>query len=368
MDADVIIPAQPQKADSPKTAGIAPTAQQDVPAAFAPLVRNAWYVIAETKDVGRELRGIQVLGERLVYYRTENGDPVVLDDRCAHRRFPLSKSKLVGDVIQCGYHGFKYDRTGACMSAPGLAVRPGFGVRKYPAAERGPWLWVWMGDGQGDPALIPLRDYESEQTWYCAEGYKLNPGNYMLLIENLLDLTHLYFLHGMTSLEQASNPALAMPGPPNSAGWVKETASAPFGGIANLYGADPARLIKWIDNDMQFGPSLNVGETEFQNADGDDLPLPVTKFYVVHAITPADESSTHQFFRVMFSDKPVESLEGFIAFLTHHVFQEDVDTIAHLQSTILSDHRLGAVEFGIPTDRYAASMRQILRAMRKLED
>ena len=356
----------PHEAGTPKTAGIAPT-PQDVPAAFAPLVRNAWYVIAETKDVGRELRAIQVLGERLVYYRAENGDPVVLDDRCAHRRFPLSKSKLEGDVIQCGYHGFKYNRAGACISAPGLPVRPGFGVRKYPAVERGPWLWVWMGDRDADPAAIPLRDYDSEGTWHTAEGYKLNPGNYMLLIENLLDLTHLRFLHGITSIEQASNPALPMPGPANSAGWVKETASAPFGGLANLFGGDPARLIRLVENDMQFGPSLNVGETLFHKAAGDDLPLPVSKFIVVHAITPADASSTHQFFRVMFSDKPLESLDGFIAFLAHHVFEEDVDAITHLQSTILSDRRLGTVEFGIPTDRYAASIRQTLRTMRQLE-
>ena len=82
-----------------------------LPSAFAPFVRNAWYVVAESRAIGRELSHIRLLGEPLVMYRTEAGEAVVLDDRCAHRRFPLSKSKLVGDTIQCGYHGFTYEKS-----------------------------------------------------------------------------------------------------------------------------------------------------------------------------------------------------------------------------------------------------------------
>lgn len=84
---------------------------------FGPLIKNAWYVIADRSHVGRELRQITVLNEPLVYYRSEDGAPIVLDDRCAHRRFSLAKSHLKGDSIQCAYHGFTCDKTGKCIFA-----------------------------------------------------------------------------------------------------------------------------------------------------------------------------------------------------------------------------------------------------------
>ncbi|MEU1166027.1 Rieske 2Fe-2S domain-containing protein, partial [Streptomyces sp. NPDC005921] len=82
--------------------------------------RNQWYVAAYSEEVGRELLGRTILGEPLVFYRAEeDGAPVALSDRCVHRRYPLSESGLDGDRIVCGYHGFTYDRTGACVYVPG---------------------------------------------------------------------------------------------------------------------------------------------------------------------------------------------------------------------------------------------------------
>src|SRR5271155_3325257 len=119
-------------------------------AGLGPLIHEAWYVIAASDDVGHELSTITVLNQPLVFFRAEDGSPVVLDDRCAHRRYSLAKSHLKGDTIQCAYHGFTYDRTGACIFAPGVTEELKFGVRQYPAVERGLWLWVWMGDGEVD--------------------------------------------------------------------------------------------------------------------------------------------------------------------------------------------------------------------------
>ncbi|WBB52951.1 Rieske 2Fe-2S domain-containing protein [Verrucosispora sp. WMMD573] len=72
--------------------------------------RNQWYVTAYRNEVGRDLLARTVLGEPLVLYRTESGEAVALADRCVHRRYPLSESRLDGDTIVCGYHGFTYDQ------------------------------------------------------------------------------------------------------------------------------------------------------------------------------------------------------------------------------------------------------------------
>jgi phenylpropionate dioxygenase-like ring-hydroxylating dioxygenase large terminal subunit len=214
----------------------------ELPDAMAPMVRNAWYVVAESKKVGRELRGIRVLGEPLVLYRTQSGEPIVLDDRCAHRRFPLSRSKLVGDSIQCGYHGFTYDHTGRCIWAAN--VKPQFGVRRYPCAEVGPWLWAWMGDPQkADRAAVPYPKLDPKEPWRAIEGYKLNPGNYMLLIENLFDVSHLHFLHGgeVSDLAQATTPSKKLADITNGVGYIKETTLAQANLFASLTGGDPKK-------------------------------------------------------------------------------------------------------------------------------
>jgi nitrite reductase/ring-hydroxylating ferredoxin subunit len=74
-----------------------------------PFIFNEWYVAAFTHQIDRSLRKRKILGRNLVFFRTTDGKPVALEDRCAHRSYPLSASKLDGNTIVCGYHGLRYD-------------------------------------------------------------------------------------------------------------------------------------------------------------------------------------------------------------------------------------------------------------------
>ena len=100
-------------------------------------LRNYWYVAAYDHEVsGRPMRRL-ILGEPVVLYRLEDGTPVALEDRCAHRHLPLSMGKLVGDTLQCHYHGLRYDRSGTCVRVPGQETIPRSArVRSSPLAER----------------------------------------------------------------------------------------------------------------------------------------------------------------------------------------------------------------------------------------
>ena len=157
-------------------------------------VRNAWYVAAPSKDIGEELVGRQILDEPIVMYRTDSG-PVALFDACAHRRFPLSKSQRVGDKIRCAYHGWEYDITGACTHIPSADRIPvTAAVKKYPLVERYDMIWIWMGEAdQADPSLIPdCSHFETGRT--TLEQINISC-HYQLLIENLLDFSHVPFVH-----------------------------------------------------------------------------------------------------------------------------------------------------------------------------
>jgi vanillate O-demethylase monooxygenase subunit len=161
-------------------------------------LRDCWYVAAEAAEVGRTPLGRILLGEPVVLYRRENGAAVALEDRCCHRRAPLHKGRLVGDALQCGYHGFTFDATGACIAVPGYDRLPfrGVGVRAYPLVERYRYLWIWMGEAaKADPGLIPDFHHNDDPAW-AAPGERLPVGaNYLLLVENLIDLSHVAFVH-----------------------------------------------------------------------------------------------------------------------------------------------------------------------------
>jgi phenylpropionate dioxygenase-like ring-hydroxylating dioxygenase large terminal subunit len=162
--------------------------------------RNHWYVIAFSREVGRELLHRDCLGDPLVLYRTADGEPVALFDRCPHRGMPFSMGKLVGDVVQCGYHGFQYNTAGKCIKVPSQDSVPAtMCVHRYPLVEKWQWLWIWMGDpARADPALIPdHRELGLEDPALTAEPYFTLPieANYLLALENLVDATHITYLH-----------------------------------------------------------------------------------------------------------------------------------------------------------------------------
>ena len=106
-------------------------------------LRNAWYVAGWATEITRDLCPIQVLGEKIVIYRKEDGAPAALEDSCPHRRLPLSMGRLIGDHVECGYHGLTFDCAGKCIRVPGQdRIPPKARVRSYPVAEK--WGLVWI--------------------------------------------------------------------------------------------------------------------------------------------------------------------------------------------------------------------------------
>jgi phenylpropionate dioxygenase-like ring-hydroxylating dioxygenase large terminal subunit len=171
--------------------------RSNLPEAF---IFEAWYVAAWGEEITRApLRRI-FLEEPVVMYRKADGTPVALSDRCVHRAYPLSRGKLEGDSIICGYHGFKYNPEGACTWVPGQANVPKSArVKAYPLVESGPYVWIWMGDpATADPAAIPDHHWTTDPEWQHIKDMATIKARYALLIDNLMDLSHETFIHAGT--------------------------------------------------------------------------------------------------------------------------------------------------------------------------
>ena len=94
---------------------------------------ESWYVAGWSRNFQRELVPLLILEQRLVLFRQSDGKLVALEDRCQHRLLPLSKGKLVGDNVQCGYHGMTFDGTGKCVRIPAQDnLPPSAYVDSYP--------------------------------------------------------------------------------------------------------------------------------------------------------------------------------------------------------------------------------------------
>ena len=163
-------------------------------------LRNHWYVAAWSDELGTDPLAVKMLNEDIVLYRKRDGAPVALEDRCAHRRLPLSQGKLVGDTIECGYHGLTYDCSGMCIKIPGQARWPkNLAVKSYPVVERHRFVYVWMGDVEdADENLIVDFPRFSDPDWGVTKIHLDIKANYLLIIDNLLELSHVAYLHATT--------------------------------------------------------------------------------------------------------------------------------------------------------------------------
>ena len=162
---------------------------------------NCWYVAAwDYELIDGKLLDRTLLGKPVVLFKGDSGKPVALDNRCAHRGAKLSNGRREGDCVRCMYHGLKFDSSGKCVQIPGQDnIPPKLGVRSYPVVERDHLVWIWMGEAAlADPAKILDFPYLRDPAWRGKPDYMHYKSNYLLIVDNLSDFSHLAFVHTKT--------------------------------------------------------------------------------------------------------------------------------------------------------------------------
>lgn len=169
-------------------------------------LQNAWYAAAAGGELSeRPFRRI-ILGQPVVFYRGEHGRPHALFDRCPHRFAPLSRGRVVGDALQCGYHGLRFGEDGRCVFSPhgDGQIPPGAAVRAFPLCERYGYVWLWPGEAPADESRLPHLDFLEDPAFAVDHGYIHAKADYQLVVDNLLDLSHAPYLHGGFVIEGVS--------------------------------------------------------------------------------------------------------------------------------------------------------------------
>jgi phenylpropionate dioxygenase-like ring-hydroxylating dioxygenase large terminal subunit len=165
-----------------------------------PVLKRFWYPVMRVEKLTTP-QSFQLLGEKLVLWLTDTGEPAAVADRCCHRSAQLSLGQVVEGHIRCPYHGWSFDGTGACVNVPqfepGQAIPKSYRVHGYRCAVRYDYVWICLDD---EP-LQPIPDFpeatksefrllhEFYETWQCSG---------LRLMENSFDNAHPHFVHWRT--------------------------------------------------------------------------------------------------------------------------------------------------------------------------
>lgn len=165
-----------------------------------PFVRNAWYMAAWDHEVSAQAPLQRtLLNHRVALFRDADGAARATSAICPHRYASLGLGRLENGVLHCGYHGLGFDGSGACVHNPFGATSKTMKLETWPVAEKYSAIWIWMGEPErADPALLPDFAFNDPAQAFVGKGYLNVAASYELEIENILDLSHIQFLHPTT--------------------------------------------------------------------------------------------------------------------------------------------------------------------------
>lgn len=268
-------------------------------------IRNCWYVVAWDHEIppadAPTLFRRVVLGEPLLVYRSSSGDFVVLEDRCCHRHAPLSAGRREGDCVRCGYHGLLFNRDGTCVEVPGLAkVPPKACVRRYPALSHNKWVMVWMGDVQlADRALLPDNFSCDDADWRYLPGYLHYETPWELIADNLLDFSHLSYVHAGTlgGTDQIAHVRPTVQTVEHGVRVMRRVAGVPPPAYYRALWDYGGLIDRWIDYSFTLPATLLMRSGARPAGAAQDDDRVGVRFHSCQALTPETDRSTHYFFQ-----------------------------------------------------------------------
>jgi phenylpropionate dioxygenase-like ring-hydroxylating dioxygenase large terminal subunit len=319
-------------------------------------IRNGWYVGALSSELGRPV-GRTLLGQAVAMFRGEDGRVAAIADRCAHRAAPLSAGRVVGQHLQCPYHGYRFGADGVCAHIPGQEKIPAAArVRAWPVVERAGFVWLWMGErAAADESLIPDFSSNDKPGWAGVSMHMPARASYLLLVENLLDLSHVAFVHGDTIGSDDTSARLSLE---RGAGFVRSIRAStdiptPPHNIAQGFAprCDQTKI-------MHFTPpgivTLEITTTERAGAGSKAMHI-----LLHNAMTPQTDGSCHYFWastRDFQTDDA--SVSDFFRDITRRAFEEDLAILALQQASIDADPDAPMVS--TPNDAAALAARRLI--------
>lgn len=333
---------------------------------------NAWQVGALSNEVTPDgLFARRLLDRPVVFFRKQGtGEPVAMLDRCPHRFAYLSKGRRIGDEIECIYHGLRFGPDGRCTRSPYQDTPPsGAEVEAFRVVERHKMIWIWMGDpALADPATIPDHSHMDRDDMRPLLWHVKFAGNWQLGNDNLMELTHLFWLHTST-IGGWKEDAGETPGEEYTArivgGKVASRTLTPGVTKAGAFdnGVPPGQPYdQW--NDTTWEAPANMRFTMGAVPAGAN-PASLRQPYMeqTHCITPETATSSHYFSgftRTFELDRDEAGERQFIAFFKGIFEREDGPMMEDIEQQMHSSDLLAHNPIVLPRDKGAILVRRLV--------
>lgn len=340
-------------------------------------IRNHWYGALWSQDLGESPVTRRILDTPLVLYRASEGAVAVLDGVCPHRFAPLHLGKVVdGNRIRCPYHGLEFDQTGTCVRNPHTTGRipPAARVNSYTAVERHGMVWVWLGDRKADPDLIPDYSFldEADPRHVSTFEWLEIAANYRLVVDNLLDLSHVCVLHeGVLGNDDMMDAEITVEDDGGDLVVRRTMTDVSSPTMFDLmYMADQRRIDTFADIRLMGVSTLrnHVGVNDAgKGRDGG------TALMGAHILTPIDETRTLYHFCAVRINPPIRSAEDDLAIrqevikLRNYAFSQQDAVIMEAQQAALRDpavdtSRPALFDIDVGASRFARRIEAMLAA------
>jgi vanillate O-demethylase monooxygenase subunit len=324
--------------------------------------KKCWYVAATCDEITESPLGRRLLGTDVVLWRGASGRVTAFENRCAHRAFPLSHSRIDGDRLVCGYHGCTYNSDGKCVYTPAQPHVPtGMRVRVFPVLEKPPFVWIWVGQpaaaAGSEPPHLP---WINDPAWSTFASAWHVDANYMMVHEHYLDFSYAPVIH-RRDIPQEIESMPAFNDVEVTENTVSYTRHLPEAGLAgwqvDATGLDPAVSYKHREGGTFVSPAIHRQYWEIAAPDGKVYTTTRT-----HGITPETETSTHVFMQgsrnyALDSDEVTAGLKSFL----DGVAQRDTSILEMASDHAGYDGWRGGVEF--QADAAALRARRIVGVM-----
>jgi vanillate O-demethylase monooxygenase subunit len=261
-------------------------------------LNNVWYCAALSEEITTTPIRRVICDEPLAIFRTESGRVAALEDRCSHRQAPLSRGLVVGEEIQCQYHGFVFDCAGGCTFVPQQTTAPrNASIKSWTLVEQWGYLWLWWGDQTlADPSRIPNLPRTRDEGFRTVYLHFSPQCNQQLMADNLLDLSHVDFLHrhGIGSKAGAKNQAdspqidIECHTDGENVYYTRKVNNTTLGGTAAKW-ANSQLPVDRVSKQMWEKPNTVHIDLSMKNEETDIL------ISMAHIITPETLTSSHYF-------------------------------------------------------------------------
>ncbi len=332
-----------------------------------PVFRKFWHAVMPLSELASGPKPFTLLGESIVLFLDARGEPAALRDRCCHRTAKLSKGWCVdaqgqacaqGD-IQCGYHGWTYDRGGKVIRIPQYegdrAVPPDYKTTAYHCTARYGYAWVALEEPVADIPDIPEFSNPAWRTIFqFYETWNTSP---MRALENSFDNSHFSFVHRATFGVAAATKPSKYEIIENDTGFYAETVipAANPQKFHRISGVSDAITTRHMRNAyfLPFSRRLNI---EYPSANG----KPGRRHVIINCFTPIDDGRMQLCQWLFRNDTEADCPAQMLIDFDDEITREDKDILESTDPDAVVDLRRRGVEYSMDSDRPGILIRRKL--------